>query len=170
MSNYSTGNDFQDILTRLLANVDDSLDKRQGSIIYDALAPAAAELAQCYIALDIYTDQSYLLTATGENLDNKVADYGVERQKATYAQRKILVYDTNELLMKVEIGTRFSVPNEYGGYNYTITEELGTGEYIAVCETSGTDGNEYIGELLPLTSINNLGSAKLTDVIISRRR
>ena len=56
MSNFSEGNDFEDILARLLENVDASLDKRQGSIIYDALAPAAAELAQCYIALDIFSD------------------------------------------------------------------------------------------------------------------
>ena len=61
MSDYSTNNDFENILERLLANIDDSLDKTQGSIIYDALAPAAAELAQCYIALDVYSDQTYLL-------------------------------------------------------------------------------------------------------------
>ena len=88
MSNYSTNNSFNDILERLLANVDDSLDKRQGSIIYDALAPAAAELAQCYIALDVYTDQTYLLTATGKNLDNRAVDYGVTRNIATRMNNK----------------------------------------------------------------------------------
>ena len=49
MDSFSENNSFEDILDRLLENVDDNLDKRQGSIIYDALAPAAAELAQCYI-------------------------------------------------------------------------------------------------------------------------
>ena len=159
MSDFSSENDFQTILNRLLANVDDSLDKRQGSIIYDALAPAAAELAQCYIALDVYTDQTYLLTTTGENLDNRVADYGISRNEATYAKRIIEIYNTNNDLMNVDIGTRFSVPNDYGGYNYTITEQQSIGNYIATCETAGTVGNEYIGELLPLTYINNLGKA-----------
>ena len=81
MCNYSENNDFDSILQRLLNNVSDELDKRQGSIIYDALAPAAAELAQAYIALDVYTDQTYLATAVGENLDNRVADSLTEALK-----------------------------------------------------------------------------------------
>ena len=161
MSNYSEGNGFEEILERLLSNVDNSLDKRQGSIIYDALAPAAAELAQCYIALDVYTDQTYLLTAVGENLDARAADYGITRNAATNAEREITVYDINEALMSVDIGTRFSVPNSYGGYNFTITEMISTGHYKAVCESAGSDANNYIGELLPLQSINNLGVATL---------
>lgn len=161
MSNFSDNNSFEDILERLLANVSDTLDKRQGSIIYDALAPAAAELAQCYIALDVYTDQTYLLNAVDQNLDNRVADYGLTRNEATYAQRQITIYDTNNELMNVDIGTRFSVPNAYGGYTYKINSKVSDGVFIAECETSGINGNTYIGELLPLMSINNLGKAEL---------
>lgn len=162
MSNYSENNDFEDILERLLANVSDDLDKRQGSIIYDALAPAAAELAQCYIALDVFTDQTYLLNAVGENLDNRVVDYGLTRNKATLSQVIIETYDTTNQLIDVDIGSRFSTPNEFGGYNYKILSKLETGKFIAECETAGSVGNEYIGELLPLVSINNLGIAKIT--------
>jgi len=162
MSNYSDNNGFEDILQRLLANVDSSLDKRQGSIIYDALAPAAAELAQCYIALDVFTDQTYLLNATGENLDNRVVDYGLSRREATKAIRVIKTYDTNNDLMAVDIGSRFAVPNDFGGYTYIITEQVTVGEYLAECETAGSVGNEYLGDLLPLVSINNLGVATLT--------
>ena len=35
---------YEDILQRMLDRVPDSMDKREGSIIYDALAPAAVEL------------------------------------------------------------------------------------------------------------------------------
>ena len=161
MSNFSENNDFNSILERLLDNIDSSLDKRQGSIIYDALAPAAAELAQCYIALDVYADQSYLMSATGENLDNRVADFGIIRKSATYARREVEIKDINNELMDVDIGTRFSVPNEYGGYNFNVIEKISTGNYIAECETAGIIGNEYIGQLLPLQSINNLGVANL---------
>lgn len=165
MSNYSENNSFDQILERLLAKVDDNLDKRQGSIIYDALAPAAAELAQCYIALDVYTDQSYLLTAVGQNLDNRVVDYGLERLKATKAQRLITIYDSNESLMDVPIGTRFSTPNAFGGYNYIVIEKLSVGNYTVECETAGIVGNDYVGELLPLQSINNLGTVTISTVI-----
>jgi len=39
------------ILNRMLDRVPSSFDKREGSIIYDALAPAAMELMGMYIEL-----------------------------------------------------------------------------------------------------------------------
>lgn len=165
MSSFSEGNDFQNILDRLLSKISDDFDKREGSIIYDALAPAAAELAQCYIALDVYMDQTYLLNAVGENLDNRVADYGLVRTAATPAQRNITIYNTNKELMEVDIGSRFSIPNAYGGYNFKIIEKTSIGNYIGECETLGLAGNDYIGELLPLVTINNLGSAIIGTII-----
>ena len=164
MSSYSQDNDFSDILARLLANVDDNLDKREGSIIYDALAPAAAELAQAYIALDVYTNQTYLLNASGDNLDNRVVDYGLSRIQATAAQAELIVLDSTNTLMEIPIGTRFAVPNEYGGYNFEVITKVSTGNYIAQCETLGSAGNSYIGQLLPLQSINNLGSAAISSI------
>ena len=170
MFNLSENNTFEDILRRSLERIDDSLDKRQGSIIYDALAPFAAELAQAYISLDIFSEQTYLGTATGQNLDNRAADYGLTRIQATKAQRiaTFVTADEEPVPMVIDIGTRFSVPNEYGGYNYKVIESTTiTGTYILECETAGTVGNEYTGVLLPLTSINNLGVATLTDVYIA---
>jgi len=168
MFNFSEGNSFDEILERCLATIPDNLDKREGSIIYDALAPACAELAQLYIALDVYADQTYLLNATGDNLDNKVVDYGLSRNPATYAQRICTIVDINNQPMQVDIGTRFSIPNEYGGYNYAITQEYeADGQYILQCETAGMVGNEYFGTLLPLESINNLGQATLGDIYIA---
>ena len=164
MSNYASNNDFRSILNRMLARVPDTFDKREGSIIYDALAPAAAELAQCYIALDVYTHQSYLLTATGINLDNRASDWGILRLEATYAEATIVVYDTSSNLMEVEIGKRFAVPNESGGMKFEITEKISAGTYKAVAEEAGTQGNEYVGNLLPLDDINNLGYATITAI------
>lgn len=164
MSSYSEGNDFDSIMDRLLSNVSNDLDKRQGSIIYDALAPAAAELAQCYIALDVFSDQTYLENAVGENLDLRVADYGVIRETAKPAIRIGNIYDVNNQLMDIEIGSRFSIPNEYGGYNFKITEKISIGAYLFTCETNGIAGNDYLGELLPLMTINNLGRAELTGI------
>lgn len=167
MFNFSQNNGFDDILDRMLAKIPNTLDKRQGSIIYDALAPAAAELAQCYIALDVYADQTYLLSASGDNLDNKVADYGITRIDATYSQRIGEFKDNDGNFMDVPIGSRFSIPNESGGYNYRVISKQSTGRFILQCETSGTVGNEYIGNLLPIDNINNLGSAILGEIYIS---
>ena len=161
---FSDNNDFQSILTRLLDNVSDDLDKREGSIIYDALAPAAIELAQCYIALDIYKEQTNLLTATGSNLDNRVIECGLSRIAATPAQAIIKVYDNTDVLMDVPIGTRFAVPNEFGGYIFKLISKESEGTYIGECEEPGYDGSTYVGELLPIQNINNLGRAYIESI------
>ena len=40
---------YEGILNRMLNRVPDSLDKREGGVIYTALAPAAAEMKIMYI-------------------------------------------------------------------------------------------------------------------------
>ena len=153
--------DFNTILKELLDKVPETLYKRQGSIIYDALAPAALKLAELYTEIEIYYYQTYLATATGSNLDNRVADYGLSREDATYAIRLVNVYNTNNELYDIDIGSRFSIPEDYGGYNYVLTEKISTGIYKAKCETAGTVGNEYLGILLPLYNISGLGKAEI---------
>ncbi|MBW7458395.1 phage tail protein, partial [Paenibacillus sepulcri] len=68
---------FDAILSRMLGRISDSIDKREGSIIYDACAPAAAELAQMYIELDINYHLSFADTASGEYLTRRTTEFGV---------------------------------------------------------------------------------------------
>lgn len=147
------------ILKRMLVNVPDDIDKRQGSIIYDALMPCAGELAQEYIEIQIFRDQTYLLDAVGKNLDRKGEDYTIPREKATQAERIGELIDINDNLINLPIGSRFSVPESNMTITYYIKSYKETGKPILVCEQAGTVGNEYSGELLPLFSIDNLKSA-----------
>ena len=39
---------FDSIMQRMLSNVSDDMDKREGSVIYDAIAPCALELESLY--------------------------------------------------------------------------------------------------------------------------
>lgn len=85
---YSENNTFEKILNRMLEqDVLTNVDKRVGSIIYDALAPCAMELANAYMMIDILEEQTYLMTATGANLDKRVYDYGISRMPASQALR-----------------------------------------------------------------------------------
>ena len=67
---------FKDILSRMLAAVPDELDKREGSIIYDALAPAALALAEQYNMLTQLADMFFADTAAGEWLDRVAGNFG----------------------------------------------------------------------------------------------
>ena len=85
---YSDNNTFEKILDRCLSNkAIETVDKRPGSIIYDALAPVCLELAEAYVKMDILEEQTFLLTATGNNLDKRAYDYGISRENATKALR-----------------------------------------------------------------------------------
>lgn len=173
---YSEDNTFEKILNRCLGH--DRLvnvDKRPGSIIYDALAPVCMELAEAYMKMDILEEQSYLMTATGTNLDKRVYDNGIVRTKETQALRIAefkkyktdsngdFVYDENNervlVDMDIDVGSRFTTPED----SEITFEFVGkTDNYnILQCEQSGTKGNEHTGIILPLVPIPNLIEARI---------
>ena len=79
---------FEYLMEQALSRVPDTIDKREGSIIYDALAPACYELAEYYMNLRKILIDTYALTASGEYLDLRVAEQGLTRYAATYATKK----------------------------------------------------------------------------------
>lgn len=181
---YSEGNSYEEILARCLSDSRLSdVDKRVGSIIYDALAPLCLELAEAYVKMDIMNDQDYLLTATGENLDRRVYDYGIVREEAVKAQKigvfkayqlnpdgsYILVNNEKVLIdIDVPIGSRFSVPNN-SNLIFVMKEKRiinGVEKNILECETAGTAANTYTGTILPITPILNLVKAELGDTVV----
>lgn len=147
---------YENILSHMLERVGADVDKREGSVIYDALAPCAYELAQTYYNLNQFLDLVFGDTASGEYLDRVVADYGMSRKAATHAVRKV---ETNGI---VNIGTRWGINDT----TYKITEMTATNVYSAICEQEGDLGNLYDGAL---ENIDNLAgvTAVLTDVITS---
>lgn len=153
--------DFNSTLQRMLDNVPDTQDKRQSSPIYNALAPTAAELTQMDIDIQIFEEQTYLLTAVGINLDNWAANFSIKRQTATHAIRIAEMMDTNGQQMNLPVGSRFATPNVEGGVNFTLIKNLGAGRSLLECEAVGILGNAYLGPLLPLFSINNLSTATM---------
>lgn len=153
---------FDAILQRMLSRVPNNLDKREGSLIWNALAPAAAELAQMYIELGINTNLYFADTATGEELSRRTAEFGVNRQPATKAIRQGEFFGSNDTPMDIPIQSRFSIEN----VNYVAIEKISTGVYRMECEQAGTIGNTLFGTLLPIQNINGLVRAELTDVIV----
>lgn len=153
---------YEYILERMLSRVPDVLDKREGSVIYDACAPAAMELAQFYIELDTNYILSFADTASGEYLTRRTAEFGVNRNSATYAQRKALFYSESNELMDIPLGSRFSI----GELTYRATERYSLGIYKLTCEQLGTSGNERFGEMLPIDYVANLAKAQLMDVFV----
>jgi len=147
---------YENILSDMLSRVTNDVDKREGSVIYDALAPCAYQLTQNYFNLNNFIDLVSGDTAVGEYLDRVVADYGITRKAATYAVRKITTSGA------VSIGVRWGLNDT----TYEITALLSENQYSATCEQLGDIGNTYAGVL---DNIDNVGgvTATLTDIITS---
>ena len=154
------------ILDRLLSRVPEGLDKREGSIIYDALAPAAWEISQCYRLLFSAVTESFIATAEGGALDLRVEEMGLERLTASKTIRKGVFTDTSGNPLPVSIGARFTTMDAEKSQNFIVLSEIEAGAYRLEAETAGKVGNEYVGVLSPITHIEGLGAATITDVLI----
>lgn len=153
---------YEAILQQMLDNVPNTVDKRQGSIIYDALAPAAIELAQMYSDLDVIIRLAFADTSSGEYLTRRAAEVAIIRKSATKARKKGLFYDSNNALMDVPIGSRFRIDDLV----FKAISKLDDG-FEMECETAGAVGNAPAGDMLPIDYINGLSRAVLADIIES---
>lgn len=155
-------------LDLMLDNVPNDLDKREGSIIYDAVAPAAMVSAQQSLSLANILRETYIKTAQGEFLDYRAIEHGTSRYAATNAEVKAKFNDDDGNPVNVEVGDRFaSIAESPVFYTVIKTNDDGTAEMQA--EESGTSANSYIGQVLPVTPNDSLAWAEITEVTIPAR-
>jgi Uncharacterized homolog of phage Mu protein gp47 len=151
---------FEVLLERMLARITTAVDKTEGSLIYNALAPEAWELAQAYVAIDHVYDTTFADTAPREELVRRARERGIEPKEATKALLQ------GEFNMEVPVGSRFSLDD----YNYVVTEKISETAsdklYKLQCEIAGTTGNKKFGTLTPIEFIEGLTSAVLTKLLI----
>lgn len=178
---------YENILESMLKNIPSDIDKREGSVIFDALSPAALELANAYIYLDIILNNAFADTAEREYLILRAKERGLAPYEATRAVLKLEVTYTGTS-ENVKPGDRFSLD----GMTYVVTEQMINetdsvittypfgeddpqdsdpgntiyGQWRVECETPGKEGNTRFGDVLPLQSISELASAKITELLI----
>jgi uncharacterized phage protein gp47/JayE len=150
---------FDSIMEDMLARVPSNMDKREGSVIWDALAPCAIELQNVYIALDSLLNETFADTASLYYLIKRAAERGISQKLATHA---VLQGEFTPVDLELSVGSRFSC----GVLNYTITEKINDGVYKLMCETAGREGNRNLGTLIPIDYIEGLATAELTEVLI----
>lgn len=125
---------YENILEMMLSRLPEEVDKREGSIFYDALAPCAYVLAQSFFQLEHSINLVFLDTAVGKYLDRIGDMYGVERREATHSIWKVRVEGN------AEIGSRFG----YEDVTYFLAECISGDEYQLQCEQTGGKGNQLV--------------------------
>ena len=152
---------YEKILNRMLGAVTEEfpdMDTREGSVIYTALAPAAAELAQLYISLDGVLEETFADTASRDFLIKRSAERGITPNDAVCAEVIATITPSSLIL---ENNTRFSCRQ----YNYYVTGAAQTpGQYFLKCETAGTAPNSNRGTLTPISYIEGLETAEITEI------
>lgn len=157
---------YEVILKRMMDRVTSKypdLDNREGSIIFNALASAAAELAIKYVELDNTRNESSVSTASREYIILGCKDMGMD----------VSVFEASAGVHKgyfdveVDIGSRWNCDL----YNYEVTEYLGLEDgyhaYKLACETVGTAPNNQVGQLTAITYIpDGLNYAQLIECLI----
>lgn len=128
-----TSRTYENILQEMLDNIPDYYDKKDGSLMMTAVAPAALTASRAYSIMDHIQRQGYISTATGEWLDLRLSEHGFTRLEDT----KATVY-----ILATNLGSR---NDEYMDAVYTIPETSGGLTYTPL-EIKNTSVDEF-GEL-----------------------
>ena len=161
--------DYEYFLNSALERVPEGIDTREGSIIYDAIAPASYQMAELVMQLKNILVETFVLTASGQYLDYRAEETGVHRIKATKAIVKARFKNESGNPFSLAIGSRFSSVGDNPIHYQVIGAESEPGVYRMQSVVEGDIGNEYIGPLLPIDNFNGLGEALLIDVLIPAR-
>ncbi len=173
-------NDFSDrnyeaLMTETLGLISDIYDKRDGSMIYNAVAALMFEVAMLYTgALPFVFNETFIDTASRDGLIRRAKDIsmepwaatkaihyavfsGVEVQKDTRFSCEDLNYvvipypDTGALTKEV------AFEEEVDGITQTVTRIA----QLVQCETAGTISNNYTGTMVPIEYVEGLQKAEL---------
>ncbi|WP_128896326.1 baseplate J/gp47 family protein [Longirhabdus pacifica] len=154
------------ILERMLGQVPDDIDKRQGSITHDLLSPAAIELAQTYIHLDQVLRFGFADTTYGEYLDLRCAEMGLTRKAVTEAEGQVTFTGPDGTVIPVGTQVSSSPLIDSDTLYYVTTEEgkvlNGSAAVNIKAVTGGAQGNveahfitTVIGDLSSVLSVTN---------------
>lgn len=175
IGDYLEKYNFEYLIETALDNVPNTIDKREGSIIYDTLAPACYELSEYYMRLRRILQDTFAETASEQYLDLRVAEQGITRFQSTQAIKKGEFSNSSGAPLNIEIGSRFSTISDTQPINYTVLAPYQVegvnvpGSYQLICEEFGTIGNSYVGNIIPIDYVQGLSEALMTDLIIPAR-
>lgn len=157
---------YENIQKSKLLVIPDALDKREGSVIWNAIAANSFEMALAFAQMSINQDNAFPDTATREYLIRHCAIRGIAPYPATRATIHGVFYANvvEQTPYNPKVGTRFTVQNTK--MTYEVTKQLSDGNWELVCETYGTAGNISQGVLVPVDEVQALGGASIVEILI----
>lgn len=156
-----SGDTYANLLNTMMGNVPNTYDKREGGIIQTAIGPAAYAFEEFYMTLNQVQQAAYVQTAVGSSLDMIAVIANITRYPASAAVR-LGVFN-----QPIPLGSRFSTVNGDASINFIATAATDNpNQFQLTAETVGTIGNDYTGSILPITYIQGLTTAQITDILV----
>lgn len=156
----------EDIQQRINSRLTIDANLVEGGFSQDIIGSVAYELANIYdTELANMIDKAFVNTATGSDLDNVGADYGIDRRQSSNAIVSLTITGTENAVVNQ------SVKAIYNNLVFTVQEykvigSSGTVTVKAMCDTAGAIGNvaantitEFVGNPAGLLTVNNPASA-----------
>ena len=157
--------DYNEILTRMLIAAqiaEPDCDTREGSLIYTACAPMAAELAQAHIASFMLLENTFADTATREFLIRRAAERGVVPYPAVAAQY-LCDWDYDEGYGPMPNTSFFTSDGvQFSVFDVSAVDRT----CVIICDSKGTIGNGKTGNLVPVIADPNFNSMVIRELIV----
>lgn len=167
MPQYNNQYTYEALQKLKLSVVPDTLDKREGSVIWNTISANSYALSMAFMQMGINQNNMFPDTASRKYLIRHCAQRGISPKEATCAviKGKFVTSTVTGTPYNPKIGTRFTVDNST--LIYVVTEQIEDGIFNLTCETPGTSGNRMAGTLIPLEEIQALGSASIIELVES---
>lgn len=147
---------YDKILEDMSGRVDEEISTEEGSLVFFALAPAAAELEELYNNLEVAGLNGNILTCDRDHLILFGEENNTPIKTATNA---IWLAEFNT---DFDVGERF----EAGDMTYISINKAEDKRYYLKCETAGKAGNiKPDDELLPIEFIEEYDTGELIELI-----
>ena len=148
---------FEKTMSRMLDTISDDFDKRETSIIYQAVAMVVPELMLLQSDIELMEDEAFPDSC---NYNSLVRFSGLRNIHPRQATRGVVIAEFSK---DIEIGTRFNCEER----NYEVLEKINTNKYKLIAEETGHI--ESIGDLTPINDMPDLRTAKITSVYLDGR-
>ena len=141
----------------MLDTISDDFDKRETSIIYQAVAMVVPELMLLQSDIELMEEEAFPDSC---NYNSLVRFSGLRNIHPRQATRGVVIAEFSK---DIEIGARFNCEER----NYEVLEKINTNKYKLIAEETGHI--ESIGDLTPINDMPDLRTAKITSVYLDGR-
>lgn len=168
---YLTEQTYETILQRMLDSLPADLDKSEGGFIWDALSPAAIELALAAIWAQQVLERGFASTTFGEYLDLRCEEHGLTRRPAVKATGQVTFTGTTGTV--IPAGTQVSTASSEAApavfFATTSEATIGAEGTVTVdieAMEAGASGNVAAGTITmlaqPMAGVTGVSNAAAT--------